>query len=94
LAWKGFFAWSQTGDVLCTDVHKQRGKVRGGERIDGRKELTSKLIMLFVCVTPWSYYFVFSLLFWSGQGVTWVIYVVCFVLGFFVGHGIVVSGVV
>ena len=42
-----------------------------------------------VIVTPWSQYFVFSLLFWSGQGVTWVYLCGVFCLGVFVGIGIV-----
>jgi hypothetical protein len=29
-----------------------------------------------VVVTPWSKYFVFSVFIWSGQGVTWVYFVV------------------
>lgn len=47
--WKGIFAWSQTVDALCIEVHKRREKVRGGERVDARRNYTSKVIMLFVC---------------------------------------------
>ena len=36
-AWKGFFSWSQTADVLCTEVHKRREKVRGGEHVDAKR---------------------------------------------------------
>jgi hypothetical protein len=47
---KVFFAWSQTANVLCTEVHKQRENVSGGERVDARRNYTmSKIIMLFVC---------------------------------------------
>uniref|UniRef100_A0A4W5KSD0 Uncharacterized protein n=1 Tax=Hucho hucho TaxID=62062 RepID=A0A4W5KSD0_9TELE len=36
--------------VLCTEVHKRREKVRGGERIDARRNYTtSKMFMLFIC---------------------------------------------
>jgi hypothetical protein len=35
--------------VLCSEVHKRREKVRGGECVDvGRNFTTSKMIMLFV----------------------------------------------
>ena len=45
MAWKGFFAWSHTADMLCIEVHIQREKVRGGEHIDVRRNT----IELFVC---------------------------------------------
>ena len=49
MSWKGFFAWSQTAVVLCTEVHKRREKVRGGERVDARRNNTmSKVMMLYV----------------------------------------------
>ena len=49
-AWKGFFAWLQTADVLCTEVHKRREKMRGGECVAARRNnTTSKVFMLFVC---------------------------------------------
>ena len=46
-----FFAWSQTADVLYTEVHKWREKVRGGECVDDRRNYTMIMqgIMLFVC---------------------------------------------
>jgi hypothetical protein len=50
--WLGmfFFVWSRTAVVFCNEVHKRREKVRGGERIDVRRNYTmSKVIMLFVC---------------------------------------------
>ena len=40
---KVFFAWSQTADVLCIKIHKQREKVRGGEHVDVRRNMTSCL---------------------------------------------------
>jgi hypothetical protein len=44
------FAFSQTADVLCTEVHKQREKVREGDHADARGNSTmGKIIMLFVC---------------------------------------------
>jgi hypothetical protein len=52
MVWPGkdWFAWSQTADVLCTEVHKRREKVRGGECVDScEKELYIQLVKLSCC---------------------------------------------
>jgi hypothetical protein len=48
---KAFFGWSQSADVLCTEVHKRKdNEVRGGDRFDARRNYTmSKVIVMFVC---------------------------------------------
>ena len=49
--WLGkVFSPCHTADVLCTEVHKRRETMRGGECVDARgKSTTSKKIMLFIC---------------------------------------------
>ena len=50
MAWKVFFAWSQTADVLCTEIQKLTEKVGGGKRVDAKRNYTTiKMFMLFVC---------------------------------------------
>ena len=44
-----FVVWSQTADVVFTEAHKRREKVRGGERVDGiRNSTTSKGISMWL----------------------------------------------
>jgi hypothetical protein len=36
--------------VLCNEVHKQREKMRGGERVDARRNYTTSKVIVLICM--------------------------------------------